>query len=177
MMSAQAVGGVLGGLVIGGLGHRFRPARLLGWAAVLFGLIDLLIVDAPALLALGGAAGQTTPLPGRALVLALILVLFALVGIPGAAVNASVMALIQAAAPNQMLGRVMGLLFAVMACTTLLGMGIAGAFGDRLGPVPLLNVQGSGYMLAGVLALTRLRGLGSAPGPQAVPAQPASSAA
>jgi MFS family permease len=177
MMSAQAVGGVLGGLVIGGLGRRFRPARLLGWAAVLFGLIDLLIVDAPALLTLGGAAGQTTPVPGLALVLALILVLFALVGIPGAAINASVMTLIQAAAPNQLLGRVMGLLFAVMACTTLLGMGIAGVFGDRLGPVPLLNVQGSVYVLAGLFALARLRGLGSAPAPRAVPAQPAGSAA
>jgi MFS family permease len=161
-MSAQAIGGVLGGLVIGGLGRRFRPARLLGWAAVIFGILDLLIVDAPALLALGGAAGQATPVPGVALVLAIILLLFALVGIPGAAIQASVMTLVQAAAPNRLLGRVMGLLFALMALTTLLGMGIAGALGDRVGPVPLLNAQGSAYVLAGLLALARLRDIGRA---------------
>ncbi len=55
------------------------------------------------------------------------------------------------------------MLFALMALTTLLGIGIAGGFGDRVGPVPLLNVQGSAYVLAGLLALARLRGLGGAP--------------
>jgi MFS family permease len=162
-MSAQAVGGLLGGLVIGGLGRRFRPARLLGWAAILFGIIDLLIVDAPVLLPLAGPVAARLPaVLGIAPVVALILVLFVLVGVPGAATQAALMTLVQSAAPNRLLGRVMGLLMALMAVMTLLGMGIAGAFGDQIGPVPLLNLQGSAYVLAGLLALARLRGAGHA---------------
>jgi MFS family permease len=43
LMSAQAVGGVLGGLVVGAAAARLSPPRLLGSGAVLFGLIDLAI--------------------------------------------------------------------------------------------------------------------------------------
>jgi hypothetical protein len=37
-------------------------------------------------------------------------------------------------------------------------MALAGAVGDRLGVLPLLNVQASVYLIAGVLALVFLRG-------------------
>lgn len=158
-MSAQAVGGLLGGLVIGGLGRRVRPARLLGWACVIFGCVDLLIVDMPALLPLAGPLAARLPVVlGIAPVEAIILGLFVLVGVPGAGIQAALMTLIQSAAPNQLMGRVMGLLMALMALMILVGMGIAGGFGDQVGPVPLLNVQGSAYVLAGLLALARLRG-------------------
>jgi MFS family permease len=169
-ISAQAVGGLLGGLVISGMGRRFRPARLLGWATILFGIIDLLIVDAPVLLPLAGPVAARLPaVLGIAPVVALILVLFVLVGVPGAATQAALMTLLQSAAPNRLLGRVMGLLMALMAVMTLLGMGIAGAFGDQIGPVPLLNLQGSAYVLAGLLALARLRGAGHAAAQEASP--------
>jgi hypothetical protein len=36
---------------------------------------------------------------------------------------------------------------------TLLGMIVAGALGDRLGPVLLLNAQGGMYVLSGLLVL------------------------
>ena len=39
---------------------------------------------------------------------------------------------------------------------TLLGMIVAGALGDRLGPVLLLNVQGGMYVLSGLLVLLTL---------------------
>ena len=42
---------------------------------------------------------------------------------------------------------------------TLLGMILAGALGDRLGPVLLLNIQGSVYTLSGVLVIATLWGL------------------
>jgi MFS family permease len=160
-MTAQAVGGVLGGLLIGLLGRRFRPARMLGWAALIFGIVDLLIVDAPGLLAFAGpAAAQLPAVLGIAPVLAIILALFVLVGVPGAAIQAALMTLIQSAAPNRLLGRVMGLLMALMALMALGGMGIAGAFGDQVGPVPLLNAQGGAYVLAGLIALARLGAAG-----------------
>jgi Transmembrane secretion effector len=43
LMSAQAMGGVLGGLVVGAAAARLSSSRLLGLGAVLFGLIDLAI--------------------------------------------------------------------------------------------------------------------------------------
>ena len=39
----QAVGGIVGGLVVASVGDRFRPARLLAAASVAFGLVDLAI--------------------------------------------------------------------------------------------------------------------------------------
>lgn len=40
----------------------------------------------------------------------------------------------------------------------LIGTIIAGALGDHLGVVLVLNIQGGGYILAGVLALALLGG-------------------
>jgi hypothetical protein len=42
---------------------------------------------------------------------------------------------------------------------TLLGMILAGTLGDRLGPVLMLNIQGSVYALSGVLVIATLWGL------------------
>lgn len=47
---------------------------------------------------------------------------------------------------------------ALAALAQLCGMALAGALGDRLGVLPLLNVQASVYLIAGVLALVLLGG-------------------
>ena len=56
-----------------------------------------------------------------------------------------------------MRGRVFGAIQAVNALMMLIGIILAGLLGDRLGPVLLLNIQGSVYFLSGVLALLTLR--------------------
>ena len=40
-VSAEAVGGIVGGLIAASAGNRLRASRLLGWGAVAFGAIDL----------------------------------------------------------------------------------------------------------------------------------------
>src|SRR5207248_67476 len=45
--AAQAVGGVIGSLVIGRVSNNISPVRLLGCGAIVFGLIDLMIFDYP----------------------------------------------------------------------------------------------------------------------------------
>jgi ribosomal protein S18 acetylase RimI-like enzyme len=124
-------------------------------------------VPQPLLGSLTGPAATQLPAPlGIAPVVAVILALFVLMGVPGAATQAALVTLIQSVAPNRLLGRVMGLLMGLMSLVALLGMGIAGVFGDRVGPVPLLNVQGSAYVLAGMIALARLAApLGARPPP------------
>ncbi len=159
LMSAQAVGGLLGGALVASVGRRFRPARLLGWGALAFGIIDLLIVDTPALLAHAGPLAAVLPVVfGLAPAMSLVMLLFVVVGVPGAGMDTALTSLVQTTVPDRYMGRVFGAVLAVFALLTLAGMGLAGALGDRLGAVPLLNVQGSMYVLAGTLALLRLRG-------------------
>lgn len=140
LMSAQAVGGLLGGMVIARLGSRVEPRRLLGPAAILFGLIDLAIFNYPAFF------------PGFTIAL----VLFVVVGLPGAAFMASYATLLQSGVADKYRGRVFGALNTTFALLTLAGMGLASVVGDVLGIVPVINIQGYVYVAAGIVALTFL---------------------
>ena len=56
LLSAQAIGGLVGALAIGRLGARLEPKRLLVLAAVAFGLIDLVLFTYPVLFPFIGPA-------------------------------------------------------------------------------------------------------------------------
>ena len=140
LVSAQAVGGLIGSAGIAHAGGRVAPAPLLGVCAVLLGAIDLLIFYAPVL----------TPLP------LLSIGLMALVGLPAAAIMPSYYTLIQTRVCDQQRGRILGAGLATVACSTMLGMGLAGWLGDTLGIVPLLTVQSAGYVLGGSVVLWKL---------------------
>jgi MFS family permease len=136
LMGAQAVGGIIGGLSVGWVARRTVTTRLFAVCTVIFGFIDLMIFNYPAFF-----TGIAVPIA-----------LFVLVGIPTAGIFASAMSVIQSAVPDEYRGRVFGTLFAVMGLMQLIGASLAGVLGDRLGPVLLLNIQGGGYVLAGVIA-------------------------
>ncbi|HKV58642.1 MAG TPA: MFS transporter [Ktedonobacteraceae bacterium] len=140
ILSIQAVGSLVGGIFIGTFGNRFAPARMLGVCVVLFGLIDLLIIDIPVFL------------PSLLLVMAL----FVVVGIPGTAGMVSFQSLLQFLIEDKLRGRVFGVAISIGALMTLLGMILAGALGDRLGPVLMLNIQGGMYTLPGILVILTL---------------------
>jgi predicted MFS family arabinose efflux permease len=140
LMSAQAIGGLLGGIFIARLGSRVKPQRLLGPSAILFGLIDLAIFNYPAFI------------PGFTVAL----VLFVVVGLPGAGINASFSTLLQSSVADEYRGRIFGALNTTLALLTLIGMGFASLAGDILGIVPVINIQGYGYVTAGLLALVWL---------------------
>ncbi len=140
LMSAQAVGGLLGGLIAGWVGRRVPPIPLLGISALLFGGIDLLIFNVPVLL------------PSLPLVIAL----FVLVGLPGVGFSTSLMALFQSRVADAYRGRIFGAYGTTFSLLGLVGMAFAGTMGDVLGPVPVLNVQGFGYVIVGVLSLILL---------------------
>jgi MFS family permease len=142
LLGVQAIGSLLGGLAVGQFGKRVTPARLLGVCTCLFGLVDLLIVDLP-IFVKGGVA--------------LVGLLFVLVGIPGVGAIVSMQTLLQTLIEDRLRGRVFGAIQAVNALMMLIGITLAGLLGDRLGPVLLLNIQGSVYFLSGVLALLTLR--------------------
>jgi MFS family permease len=140
LMSAQAVGGVLGGLVVGAAAARLSPPRLLGSGAVLFGLIDLAIFVYPSFV-------QS---------IAVGLALFVLVGVPAAGMLAGLQTLLQTSAKDHLRGRVFGALGTTQALLMLAGTLLGGALGDAVGIVPVLVVQGGAYVAAGILVLVLL---------------------
>lgn len=137
ILSAQAVGGLLGGMVIGRLGKTAKPAQLVWIGFVLLGAIDLLIFNAPLLL--------------------LALALMALVGIPVVGLQAGVQTLFQTSVADHYRGRVMGAWATTGALLILLGEGVATFAGRTIGIVPLLSIAAGLDMLAGIVAWLVLR--------------------
>jgi MFS family permease len=154
LMSGQAVGGLLGGVLVALIGKRVRPARLLGIASLIFGALDLAIVNAPLF-----APPYLPPSPAPRITTSLVLfivALFVLVGIPGVGVFTGLMTLVQTGVDNAYLGRIFALVGVTQALMMLGGMTLAGIEGDRLGVIALLNGQGGMYICAGLVAIVFL---------------------
>lgn len=135
-MSAQAIGGILGGAVIGAVGSRVAPHRLAWIGAMIFALLDITLFSYP-LVSPQVWIGLT---------------LIVLVGIPAAAGGSSMRSLLQLATPDRYRGRVFGALGTTSALSGMIGTLIAGAFGGIFGPIALMNVfQGGSYLVAGAM--------------------------
>ncbi|MDQ1602476.1 MAG: hypothetical protein QOE01_321 [Actinomycetota bacterium] len=149
----QAVGGILGGLALAAYGGRWAPRPLLGWGAVAFGLIDLVLFLYPIVYVAVGPA----------------LVCMVIVGFPGAAVVATFMTLAQSSTDDAFRGRVFGTVLGLEATGLLVGSLAAGWLAGPLGVVPVIAWQGVGYTLLGILVLMTLARDEDAPGPASEP--------
>jgi MFS family permease len=139
LMSAQAVGGLLGGFLLGWLGQRMMSRWSIGLSSIAVGIGDLLIFNSPAFfpfywLSVG---------------------LFMAVGII-TIFRTGREALLQVRSPDAYRGRIFGALAMVTGLLYLIGTLSAGVLTDHLGVVPVLNMQAAGYVLAGLLALMLL---------------------
>ncbi|MGY0233427.1 MFS transporter [Longispora urticae] len=143
LMSAQAVGGILGGLTGGWFAARFSTLRLLVSGLIVFGLVDLAIFTLP----------RFTP--------AIVpqLGLWVLVGVPAAVAMAALMTIIQRETPDAFMGRVFAVIGVLMSAGSLVGAGLSAAFTERIGVINILTVQAFAWTLAGVLVAVFLRGL------------------
>jgi len=128
------VGGILGGLLAASLGPRISAERMLSYGAVAFGLVDLAIFLYP--------LGYVAVWPAA--------VGMVIVGFPGALTIAGAMTLLQRNTDDALRGRVFGALGAVEGVAILAGTVCAGLLGQVAGIVPVLAVQGGGYVVAGV---------------------------
>jgi Na+/melibiose symporter-like transporter len=141
VVSAQAVGGIAGGLIAAALGSRARPALLFGWGAVAFGAVDLVLFLYPlAYVAIWPAV-----------------VAMVVVGVPGALIMAGGFTLLQRATADSHRGRVFGALGAVEGAATVAGTVAAGFLGQSVGIIPVLATQGAGYVVAGLAVTVALR--------------------
>lgn len=144
LTSAQAIGGLMGGLVIGWVGDRIQPNRMTGLLAA-NGVLILLLVS-------------LSSLPWA-------IVLILLAGLPLVGFSVGVNTLLQRHVADHFRGRVFGALGTSMAICMLLGQGWASLTGDRLGSVPLLMGKGLLDLTAGLLAFIVLYRVSNLPSP------------
>jgi predicted MFS family arabinose efflux permease len=137
LLSTQAIGGLIGAFIVGKFLRNASPARMLGVGALLFGLIDLVLFTYPVI----------APVIWPALVGMVI------VGIPGTAMQVGGTTIQQREVLDSHRGRVIGLLMTVMAVGAIVGTSLGGFFGQTVGILPMVVIQGSGYTISGLMVL------------------------
>jgi MFS family permease len=140
LRGVQAIGGLLGGVLVVGLAGRLEPGRLLGASLVVFGLVSLAVWNGPEVTGAGWVY----------------LGLFMAAGIPGIGFLTGLTALIQERTAEAYLGRVFATFGGGFNGLMAVGMLLAGLLGDAVGVVAVLNGQAALYLLAGLLALATL---------------------
>jgi MFS family permease len=141
LRGVQAVGAIAAGLLLAIARRTPPPAALIVSGAGAFGVILLVLWNAPAV---------TTALP-------LYVALFVLVGAPGIVMVTGLISLLQQESSDRVRGRVFGVLGAVYEGSSAAGMVAAGLLGDRVGVLPMLNGQAILYLISGAAALLLLR--------------------
>jgi MFS family permease len=140
LRGVQAVGGLVGGLLVGFLARRLPPDRLLGVALLGFGVV--------------AAVGWNAPHLTTALVF--YLAVFVVIGVPGVVAGAGMMSVLQLHTVDEVRGRVLATFVSLYDGGQALGMVLAGVLTPVLGLSVLLNVQAGLYLVAGALALALL---------------------
>jgi predicted MFS family arabinose efflux permease len=148
LRAVQAIGAIAGGLILA-RASRVRPGRLAGLACLVFGAVAVLTWNLP---------HATTAEPVYA-------ALFICFGIPGIAMLSGLISSLQQATTDGERGRAFAAFGAAFAFGQAVGMVAAGILGDRLGAVPLLNVQAICYLAGGVAALAGIADVGGSPRP------------
>jgi MFS family permease len=136
IMSAQAVGGITGGLLLTGFADRTSAVKLLGWGALLSGVLLMPLLNYPLVYPVFWPS----------------LVLIAIAGLPFAMFGSAQLTLLQTEAEPQVRGRVFSAYFAVFGAAKLLGILASGWLGEVVG-VMLINTQTVTYLLAGIIVL------------------------
>lgn len=156
LMSAQAVGGIAGGLACAAVARRLSPSRMVVAGLIAFGTIDLLIFNYPRWFAEFGP----------------VVVLFVLVGVPGAIATAAYFTLLQTEVPDELRARVFSGLILLEGGAGLIGAALAATLTGRFGVINVLTAQGAAYVLSAlafVLVLKRNRSTAPIPTTTSVP--------
>jgi len=137
LLTAQAVGGLLGGLFIGRIAKRVSSRLLVGAGFLLVGVLDFAVFNTP--------------------ILAVGMVLMALAGAPVVALNVGALTLFQTSVEDRFRGRVIGAFGTTSSLLLLAGMGVASLLGNPSNAVLFLSAVAVFDALAGVAALLLLR--------------------
>ncbi len=144
LASAQAVGGLAGGLVIGRLSRHVSPKVLIAASGLLLGITTLALINITAF-----------PL-AASLYMPVALALKASQGIPIIGFFVSLDTLLQQATPDRYRGRIFGAYGMLCALAMLIGQLAASLLSTNFGIVPIYNGVGYMFASAGLLALLLL---------------------
>ena len=136
LLTAHALSGIVGGLLVGRFASVLSPRSLMGWGSITAGLLLLLEYNL-----------ATLPV---AVTVAL------LVGVTSVASSVGSQTLLQTSTPDEYRGRIFGALGTTGALMSLLGAALGGVLAEVFGLVPMLNVAASLTALAGVVVLLLL---------------------
>lgn len=136
LRGVQAVGAIAAGLVLSFVGSGSRAGRLAALGAIAFGVLDLMIWNAPLL-----ARSEW-----------LFAALFVAAGAPGVVMETGLISSLQLAISDRERGRAFGALTLVSNAGQAIGMIAAGLLAAPLGLMTLLNAQGCLYLVAGAIA-------------------------
>ena len=138
LRGVQAIGGVLGGLLIATWGKRLQARTQAAWGLAAFALISAVCWNSPAF--------TTTPW--------WYVVLFIAVGVPGTALDTGLITGTQQASPPDVRGRVLSLMAVAEAVGQAIGILAAGLLSSVTTLSVLLNVQAGCYLTCALIAVT-----------------------
>lgn len=141
MLSLQAVGGIVGGLVVLRWAHRWHSLSLLSAGAIVSGVLLVVIINYPLVAPVG-------PWPA--------ILLTALAGLPFAVYGTAQSITVQTHSTDGLRGRIASLTFGAQGIAQLAGIGAAGLAASLLGPL-VINAEALAYLAAGALALRTTR--------------------
>jgi MFS family permease len=133
LATAQGIGGLAGGLVMGSVGERWLTPRVISLSLGSAGVLFLLMVHFPALVTA--------------------LVLIALIGFPSSVYVIGVQTLLQTHSSDRYRGRVFGIYGALIMLAMIAGMGLASILGDVAPLTLLLDAAGTFFILASLLGI------------------------
>ncbi|HET8843307.1 MAG TPA: MFS transporter, partial [Ktedonobacteraceae bacterium] len=137
LMSAQAIGGIAGSLLITQLSKLISPRLLIPLCGLTFGSLLVVIAVVP--------------------VLAIILPLIAVIGMTAIGFFVSQITLLQSNVSNEYQGRIFGAFNTLQAISMLFGMILASGLGDKIGIVPMIVIDAACNILAALLAFVLIR--------------------
>lgn len=153
LRGVQAIGGILGGLLLAALGTRTPPRLLIAAGALVFGVLSMM----------------TWNMPRITQAESVYIGLFIAMGVPGVAYRTGLIALLQQHAAHTYLGRVFGAFYTLDGTFQALGMLLAGILATTINVVTILNGQATLYLLAGAIALLGFRQSAPVAHPSGIP--------
>lgn len=137
MLSLQAVGGIIGGLIVLRLAQRWSSLAMISAGALISGALLVVIINYPVFAPVG-------PWPA--------ILLTGIAGLPFAVYGTAQAIAVQTHSTDGHRGRIASLTFGVQAIAQLAGIGAAGIAASLTGPLAI-NAEALAYLLAGALAL------------------------
>ena len=142
--SAQAIGGLIAGVIVVRIGHRLTKRWLLGGGTIGIGLADLGTANAHRVAGTGTAA------------IGVAMGCMVLAGPPSVAGGAATQTIIQDEAPDAFRGRVFGAFGWITSIAMLVGFAVGGVLGDTVGIVPILSIAALTRVVGGLIVFAFL---------------------